>query len=221
MSRTPKPEPEPVPIPAGHQPKSSRRKEGRILRPKNPFIHFRSNFYLAQRRISNDLSQNEISRQAGRAWKRLSEEQQRPYRLLAEKEKREHQAKYPDYVYTPGNKSKPKVRSGGIRKNRTKRKSRSQVDSEELESLPSSPFPTCLLPESERSSTYTREASPVLQTQSQVVENPEPEFVPVKSERHSPADFNLGWNGVPTENIPPLKLLTLKIEKVCILTLAT
>ena len=211
--RIPKPEsePKPVPIPASRQSKSSRRKEGRILRPKNPFIHFRSNFYSAQRRISNDLGQNEISIQAGRAWKRLSEEEQRPYRLLAEKEKREHQAKYPDYVYTPGNNSKQKVRSGGIKKNRTKRKSRHRTDSEEVDSLPLSPHPTRLLPESKPVSSCTREASPAPQTQSQVVEMPEPEFVATKSENLCPT---VSWDTIPTENIPPLELSAFKIEKV-------
>jgi len=165
-----------------------------------------------QRRISNDLGQNEISRQAGRAWKQLSEEEQRPYRLLAEKEKREHQAKYPDYVYSPGN-TKQKVRSGGIKKNRPKRKPRSRVDSEELESLPSSPYPTRLLPESEPASSCTREPSPAPQTQSQVVGIPEPELVAIKSESLSPTDFNLR-DIVPTENIP-LELSALKL-KVCV-----
>jgi hypothetical protein len=197
----------PAPIPVTRQYKHSRTKEDRVLRPKNAFILFRSDFYAAQRRISSYQGQNEISRQAARAWHRLSYEEKRPYNILAEREKREHQAKYPNYVYTPG--IRQRVGAGGIK---NKRKPRVRFHSEELESPPSSPFPTRLSPESERADSCAREASPVFQAR--VAETPEPELVATKSESLSPADFNLGWAFIPTENIPPLELSAPRIEKV-------
>ncbi|KAF8221517.1 HMG-box [Tricholoma matsutake] len=191
------------PIPANRQPKYSCKKQDRVLRPKNAFILFRSDFYSAQRRISNYQGQNEISRQAGRTWKGLSDEEKRPYCLLAEKEKREHRAKYPDYVYTPGSRTsrpKQKVRAGGITKICSKLQPRIRFESEELESLSSSPYPTRLSPESAESERACSH-----------IETPQPELVENKSEDFSP---KLVWASVPTESIPPLKLSVLKIEKV-------
>jgi HMG (high mobility group) box len=161
---------------------------------------FRSYFLAEQRRMGSTQSQNEISKQAGRTWNELSEEWKHPFVVLAEKEKKEHQAKYPDYVYTPasGNRTgrpKQKVHAGGITKKRSKQQPRIQFDSEELESPPSSPYPTRLSPESERGSPMREESQP----ESPVVESLQPVLVPNESES---SPHNIGCGFVSTEDIP-------------------
>ncbi|KAF8889610.1 high mobility group box domain-containing protein, partial [Infundibulicybe gibba] len=73
------------------------KKPGHVRRPRNAFIFFRSNFYEEQKLYSTEIDQNDISRRAGQRWKSLSDEEKEPFRLLAENEKIQHQAMFPDY----------------------------------------------------------------------------------------------------------------------------
>ncbi|KAJ7482864.1 high mobility group box domain-containing protein, partial [Mycena galericulata] len=75
----------------------------RIRRPKNAFIIFRSAYV---RRTQEKLGQTELSRAAADVWKNMSDAQQMPYKLLANREKLEHAAKHPDYRYNPVRKPK-------------------------------------------------------------------------------------------------------------------
>jgi len=76
--------------------------QGRIPRPRNAFIIFRSQFALNYKAREAHPHQNLISRSAAEAWNKLSEEEKHPYKLQADEEKREHRRKYPNYTYMPG-----------------------------------------------------------------------------------------------------------------------
>ncbi|KAF9010069.1 hypothetical protein BDQ17DRAFT_1421345 [Cyathus striatus] len=93
----------PLPLSRARGAHSRRKTENHIPRPRNAFIFFRSHFY-QQRGLEGDKSthQNDVSRNAGVIWRGLSAEQRRPFQELAEREKLEHQEKFPNYVYTPG-----------------------------------------------------------------------------------------------------------------------
>lgn len=52
-------------------------------------------------KFAPDMHNAEISKQLGRRWKLLSEEQRRPYRDEAERLKQLHMREYPDYKYRP------------------------------------------------------------------------------------------------------------------------
>ncbi|KAJ3997894.1 high mobility group box domain-containing protein, partial [Lentinula boryana] len=73
-----------------------------IPRPRNPFMIFRSEYH-AQAKITTDVERDHrhISRIVGYLWNNMSEEDKAPYRLAAEKEKAEHQRKYPGYRFCP------------------------------------------------------------------------------------------------------------------------
>lgn len=84
--------------------KSHARKQppGHIPRPRNAFILFRCDFVF-QKKVPHEIEKDHrnISRIAGRIWKEMSAEQQRPWVALAEAEKAEHVVKYPGYRYNP------------------------------------------------------------------------------------------------------------------------
>ncbi|KAJ3934969.1 MAG: hypothetical protein NXY57DRAFT_589063 [Lentinula lateritia] len=93
--------------------KGSPRRETHIPRPRNPFMIFRSEYH-AQSKITTDVERDHrhISRIVGYLWNNMSEEDKAPYRLMAEKEKAEHQRKYPGYRFCPGTRtSKPVKRN--------------------------------------------------------------------------------------------------------------
>ncbi|KAH9483044.1 Transcription factor sem-2 [Psilocybe cubensis] len=96
-----------------------------IPRPRNAFIFFRS-WYINNNRDSKDVQQNELSKQAGKAWNSMSEEAKRPFMQLAAAEKEHHYNTYPDYVYSPSTKSGGNPT--GSQKTKGKRRSPSAYD---------------------------------------------------------------------------------------------
>ncbi|KAF5392560.1 hypothetical protein D9757_002113 [Collybiopsis confluens] len=93
--------------------KGSPRRETHIPRPRNPFMIFRSEYH-AQSKITTDVERDHrhISRIVGHLWNNMSEEDKSPYRAMAEKERLEHQRKYPGYRFSPGTRtSKPVKRN--------------------------------------------------------------------------------------------------------------
>ncbi|KAH9477938.1 Transcription factor SOX-11 [Psilocybe cubensis] len=76
------------------------REPGHIPRPRNAFIFFRS-WYVDSMRASKEVQQHELSKQAGKVWKNMSDEEKKPFLRFAAIEKQEHYAMYPDYVYSP------------------------------------------------------------------------------------------------------------------------
>ncbi|CAL4079342.1 unnamed protein product [Meganyctiphanes norvegica] len=72
-----------------------------VKRPMNAFMVWSQ---LERRRIvamTPDMHNAEISKQLGRRWKLLTEEQRRPYREEAQRLKILHRREYPDYKYRP------------------------------------------------------------------------------------------------------------------------
>ncbi|KAF5334646.1 hypothetical protein D9611_011986 [Ephemerocybe angulata] len=88
--------------------------ETHVPRPRNAFIVFRSYYNQVNAARApppsdgSKTNQNDVSKQAGKAWKALSEEEQLPFKLQADKEKEEHNLMYPDYRYAPSGKSTTK-----------------------------------------------------------------------------------------------------------------
>ncbi|XP_063599681.1 transcription factor SOX-12-like [Penaeus indicus] len=76
-----------------------------VKRPMNAFMVWSQ---LERRRIVSqtpDMHNAEISKQLGRRWKLLTEEQRRPYRDEAQRLKVLHRLEYPDYKYRPRKKN--------------------------------------------------------------------------------------------------------------------
>ncbi|KAK4704645.1 hypothetical protein P7C70_g1565, partial [Phenoliferia sp. Uapishka_3] len=86
-----------------------------IPRPRNSFMLFRSHAYNTGM-IPKDVGLTDhknISKVVGDIWRRLEPEEKKVWDLMAEKEKREHRERYPDYKYQPKQKPKlPKVEEG-------------------------------------------------------------------------------------------------------------
>lgn len=91
--------PPPFPTKKSH---ARKRPAGHIPRPRNAFILFRCDF-VRQQKIprSFEKDQNNISRIAGNIWGQMTDEQKSPWVKMAEKERREHIVKYPDYRFNP------------------------------------------------------------------------------------------------------------------------
>ncbi|KAJ1310867.1 hypothetical protein OPQ81_009385 [Rhizoctonia solani] len=80
---------------------SRRQPPGHIPRPRNAFILYRS-WYVRQGFLSDiENDHREISRIVGKIWKKMSPEEQAPWKGLAEQEKVEHARMYPNYKYSP------------------------------------------------------------------------------------------------------------------------
>ncbi|KAF7327008.1 Sox transcription factor 8 [Mycena kentingensis (nom. inval.)] len=73
----------------------------RIPRPPNAFICFRSHFVAQQKALCGPDRQQDWSKVAGERWRLLSDEERRPFFILAEQRRDEHMAAHPDYKYTP------------------------------------------------------------------------------------------------------------------------
>ena len=81
--------------------------ETKIRRPLNAFMVFskKCRNMLAE----SGLHQKEVSKELGRRWKELGQEEKVPYYLEADRLEREHLRQNPDYIYKPGpKKRKPK-----------------------------------------------------------------------------------------------------------------
>jgi hypothetical protein len=78
---------------------SRRRKEGHIPRPPNAFMLFRSELWSHGRIEERDHRQ--ISRIAGSMWNRMVEAQKQPFKERAALVKKQHEALYPNYKYSP------------------------------------------------------------------------------------------------------------------------
>lgn len=70
-----------------------------------------------------DMHNAEISKNLGRLWKTLNDEERQPFIDEAERLRQLHMREYPDYKYRPRKKTaKPTQRSGGISKQRRKQR---------------------------------------------------------------------------------------------------
>ncbi|KAF9546181.1 HMG-box, partial [Agrocybe pediades] len=70
-----------------------------IPRPRNAFIFFRS-YFIDHILPSGAGQQQEISKLAGEAWRKLSKVEREPFVQCAKLERETHRARYPDYIYS-------------------------------------------------------------------------------------------------------------------------
>merc|ERR1719400_590482 len=89
---------------------------GHIKRPMNPFMVWSQ---LERRKIIEsfpDSHNAEISKNLGKKWRELTEEQRRPFVEEAERLKMLHLKEFPQYKYQP--KKKPRMMTGVVKKRR-------------------------------------------------------------------------------------------------------
>ncbi|KAF2352455.1 High mobility group box domain, partial [Trinorchestia longiramus] len=72
-----------------------------VKRPMNAFMVWSQMERREIVKFAPDMHNAEISKQLGRRWKILTEEQRKPYREEAERLKQLHSREYPDYKYRP------------------------------------------------------------------------------------------------------------------------
>ncbi|KAF9787759.1 high mobility group box domain-containing protein, partial [Thelephora terrestris] len=99
--------------PPGTRSHAKKKPASYIPRPKNAFIIFRTMYSKwnsmlpraqdpgnphAQLAITDHRA---LSKAAGDAWRRMTEEQKAPYKELADADKAQHKINYPDYKYSP------------------------------------------------------------------------------------------------------------------------
>ncbi|KAH9486699.1 Repressor ROX1 [Psilocybe cubensis] len=89
---------------------------GRIARPRNAFMLYRSDF-LASDRISRSVEHDNrhISRIIGHCWQNLSKEEKLVWHQRAELEKIEHAKKHPGYKFSPVPRTKKPLKRKGKR----------------------------------------------------------------------------------------------------------
>ncbi|OJT13210.1 Repressor ROX1 [Trametes pubescens] len=78
-----------------------------ISRPRNAFIIFRSHIREKMKLANVENDNRIISKISGKLWGKLSEHEKAHWASRAEVEKREHAAKYPDYVFKPVKRAVP------------------------------------------------------------------------------------------------------------------
>ncbi|KXN87538.1 Repressor ROX1 [Leucoagaricus sp. SymC.cos] len=85
--------------------------QGRIPRPRNAFMLFRSAFH-RERRLTKAVEKDHrhISRIIGLCWAELSEAEKDVWRQKAELEKQQHALAYPDYRFKPTPRTKPPMK---------------------------------------------------------------------------------------------------------------
>lgn len=126
-------------LPPRRESHGRRREPGYIPRPRNAFIIFRS-FYIDDASSDSD-QQNELSKQAGKVWNRMTEAEKKPFVSQAIAEKKKHQAMYPNYTYSPG-RGAARRKSRTVTKNTSRlKKKTSSTTSDASFSSSESPFP--------------------------------------------------------------------------------
>ncbi|KAL4246159.1 hypothetical protein ABKN59_009326 [Abortiporus biennis] len=88
------------------RPPSRRNDPGHVPRPPNPFILFRCEFSRShtkeiKAKDGSPLAEKTLSKRAGEAWKKLTVQQREPWKAMAERARRDHAKKFPNYKYKP------------------------------------------------------------------------------------------------------------------------
>ncbi|KAK7028308.1 hypothetical protein R3P38DRAFT_919684 [Favolaschia claudopus] len=97
--------PRPFPTKKSH---SRKKPLGHIPRPRNAFILFRCDYTRQNAKGTKRSNQNDVSCVAGTIWRNMTEEERRPWVVLAEEEKKRHAALYPGYKLIPRSKKRSK-----------------------------------------------------------------------------------------------------------------
>ncbi|KAG6831411.1 hypothetical protein H0H87_005232 [Tephrocybe sp. NHM501043] len=184
-----------------------------IPRPKNAFIFFRSYFY----QTLGGSDQNQISVAAGKAWKALSQTEKAPFQLMADREKREHQDKFPNYTYAPGLKSEnSKRKKSAAKKKKTQLSTKTSLIPQPAQVNPRRLSRMKVEPPSPKTLTSL---IPILSLPSpNVTEHTgtTPNFTNDDTLRSHPgltANWSFPTAFVPTSEIPPLELSPAKSEQ--------
>ena len=105
--------------PPGTRSHAKKKPASYIPRPKNAFIIFRTmyskwNSMLPRAQDPGNphiqlaiTDHRTLSKAAGDAWRRMTEEEKAPYKELADADKAQHKLNYPDYKYSPGERAPP------------------------------------------------------------------------------------------------------------------
>ena len=105
--------------PPGTRSHAKKKPASYIPRPKNAFIIFRTmyskwNSMLPRAQDPDNphiqvaiTDHRTLSKAAGDAWRRMTEEEKAPYKELADADKAQHKLNYPDYKYSPGERAPP------------------------------------------------------------------------------------------------------------------
>ncbi|KAJ6632573.1 high mobility group box domain-containing protein, partial [Mycena sp. CBHHK59/15] len=72
-----------------------------IPRPRNAFILFRCDYSRQKKKKTKDHDQNVISRMVADVWRNMTDAQKEPWVVIADAEKKRHEAMYPGYRYSP------------------------------------------------------------------------------------------------------------------------
>ena len=78
----------------------------KVTRPRNAFMLFRSNFCKERITAGVERDHRHISRIVGHYWHMLSDLEKEKWKMLAEREKLEHQRKYPGWKFRPSPREK-------------------------------------------------------------------------------------------------------------------
>ncbi|TCD68138.1 hypothetical protein EIP91_011504 [Steccherinum ochraceum] len=103
------------PVPRKRISHSRSKSPDHVPRPPNPFIVFRSAFWLQEKEKGSSVKDHRvISRMAGQAWNKMTPEEQAPYRRTAHEAKRRHQEEHPDYRYIPSSRKSPSSKKEAV-----------------------------------------------------------------------------------------------------------
>jgi len=92
-----------------HKLNSHRHKPDYIPRPRNAFLSFRSDLIQQSDFLINLVNDHrELSKFAGVMWRKMSDNQKKPWFEKAEEERRHHSRIYPGYRYSPAVTGRPK-----------------------------------------------------------------------------------------------------------------
>ncbi|KAJ7598756.1 hypothetical protein C8J56DRAFT_1020457 [Mycena floridula] len=165
-------------------PHSSRQKsDGKIRRPRNAFIFYRSVFYKRIKSGAASIDQNHLSKQAGISWNSLSHAEQAPFHVMAEAEKNRYTVLYPDYKYSPGSSARSKPYSAKPKKSRAQSpvsSSRTRSTSVESDHHPTASSSRRRIVRPSRAAIASMAAVPVAISDDGNVAEPEPEIVQIK-----------------------------------------
>ncbi len=120
------------PSPSPRPRRVSRRSPDHIPRPPNSFMLFRSEMCQSGT-ISLDIEHDHrrLSQIIGHYWNQLTDEEKKPWRTKAIQAKIAHKKMYPDYRYSPGERTKP-TKKRNVRRNGPKDKQRDRMIADAL-----------------------------------------------------------------------------------------